>query len=160
MIISPNIQHNIFSAVSPFFFPEHATVSLVSSQSSYPVISYWFTQVGGQERLTLKIPQLRNMDSKVGMFGMPDVQFFKGGNNGHQGDQIRGFGFLHDGSTDTLLRFLNAELFTFPNGSGGDTTRKQVEQFLFAFDSNLKPAVGQQVSLHSDTSQHLLRREP
>jgi DNA-binding beta-propeller fold protein YncE len=90
-----------------------------------------------------KVAQLRNMYEKAGMFGMPDVPFFNGGNNGHQGDQIRGFGFLHDGSTDTLFRFLNATAFNF----GSDTQRRNVEQFLFAFDSNLKPVVGQQVTL-------------
>ncbi len=90
-----------------------------------------------------KVAQLRNMYEKVGMFGMPDVPFFLSGNNGHQGDQIRGFGFLHDGSTDTLFRFLNATAFNF----GSDTDRRDVEQFLFAFDSNLKPVVGQQVTL-------------
>jgi len=91
-----------------------------------------------------KIPHLRNLYEKVGMFGMPDVPFFNSGDNGDQGDQIRGFGFLHDGSTDTLFRFLNAGAFTFP----GDTERRDVEQFLFAFDSNLKPVVGQQVTLN------------
>ena len=96
----------------------------------------------------MKIPQLRNMYSKVGMFGMPDVPFFNPGNNQHQGEQIRGFGFLHDGSTDSLLRFLNAGVFNFP---GGDAQRQQVEQFLFAFDSNLKPVVGQQITL-TDTN--------
>ena len=90
-----------------------------------------------------KVPHLRNMYAKVGMFGMPDVQFFNSGNNAHQGDQIRGFGFLHDGSTDTLLRFFNATAFNFP---GGDAQRKEVEQFMFAFDSNLKPVVGQQAT--------------
>jgi len=96
------------------------------------------------ESQNFKVPHLRNLYTKVGMFGMPAVPFFNSGNNAHQGDQIRGFGFLHDGSTDTLLRFLNASLFSFP---GGDTQRRQVEQFLFAFDSNLKPVVGQQVTL-------------
>ncbi|MGD8631912.1 MAG: hypothetical protein PVG72_14445, partial [Gammaproteobacteria bacterium] len=95
------------------------------------------------EQQQLKIPHLRNMYEKVGMFGMPDVPFFNGGNNGHQGDQVRGFGFLHDGSVDSLFRFLNAALFGFSN----DTERRNVEQFLFAFDSNLKPVVGQQVTL-------------
>ena len=28
------------------------------------------------------------------------------GDNGHKGDQVRGFGFLHDGSIDTLFRFM------------------------------------------------------
>ena len=95
-----------------------------------------------------KIPQLRNMYSKVGMFGMASLPFFNPGNNAHKGDQIRGFGFLHDGSTDSLLRFLNASAFSF----SGDAERREVEQFLFAFDSNLKPAVGQQVTLSSTNS--------
>jgi len=93
----------------------------------------------------MKIPQLRNMYSKVGMFGMPAVPFFNAGDNLHKGDQVRGFGFLHDGSVDSLLRFLNATLFNF----SGDVQRRQVEQFLFAFDSNLKPVVGQQITLDS-----------
>ena len=102
----------------------------------------------------MKIPQLRNMYAKVGMFGMPALPaHFNPGDNGPTGDQIRGFGFLHDGSTDTLFRFLNISVvhpvfgtlgFTFPNG---DADRRLVEQFLFAFDSNIKPVVGQQVTL-------------
>ena len=90
-----------------------------------------------------KVAQLRNLYTKVGMFGMPNVPFFNGGNNGHQGDQIRGFGFLHDGSTDTMERFFNASVFNFP---GGNTQRQQVEQFMLAFDNNIKPVVGQQIT--------------
>jgi len=90
-----------------------------------------------------KVAQLRNLYTKVGMFGMPNVAFFNGGNNGHQGDQIRGFGFLHDGSTDTMERFFNASVFNFP---GGNSQRQQVEQFMLAFDSNIKPVVGQQIT--------------
>ncbi len=104
-----------------------------------------------------KIPQLRNMYSKVGMFGMAAFPFFNAGDNAHKGDQIRGFGFLHDGSTDTLFRFLNVSVvtqfgrfgFTFPNG---DIDRRRVEQFLFAFDSNLKSVVGQQITLDDGNS--------
>src|SRR5207247_9192131 len=60
----------------------------------------------------------------------------------------RGFGFLHDGSVDTLFRFHNATVFnTGFNPSGADTTRRQVEQFVLAFDSNLAPIVGQQITL-------------
>ena len=94
-----------------------------------------------------KVPQLRNMYSKAGMFGMPSLQFFNPGDNGHKGDQIRGFGFLHDGSADTLLRFFNAQAFQF----SGEPQRREMEQFMFAFDSNLKPVVGQQVTL-TDTN--------
>ena len=39
------------------------------------------------------------------MFGMTSVPFVGGADFGHQGDQVRGFGFLHDGSIDTLFRF-------------------------------------------------------
>ena len=81
------------------------------------------------------------------VFGMPAVNFFLPGNNAHQGDQIRGFGFLHDGSADTLMRFFSATLFNFPS----DTERREMEQFMLAFDSNLKPVVGQQVTV-SNTS--------
>ena len=105
------------------------------------------------ETQILKVAHLRNMYQKVGMFGMPAVEFFNAGNNGHQGQQIRGFGFLHDGSTDTMFRFLNATVFndggTFnPVGfNGGDAQRRQVEAFLLAFDSDLAPIVGQQITL-------------
>src|SRR6185369_11951415 len=81
------------------------------------------------------------------------------GNNLFLGDQIRGFGFLHDGSTDTLFRFHNATVFNqnginptgIPAGAPGDPLRRQIEQFMFAFDSNLAPIVGQQIT-RTDTN--------
>jgi YVTN family beta-propeller protein len=111
----------------------------------------------------VKIPHLRNMYQKVGMFGMPRTAFLNAGDNGAKGDQVRGFGFLHDGSVDTLLRFHNATVFNqtnpagipipnpggFPNGAAGDPLRRQVEAFMLAFDSNLAPIVGQQITLTS-----------
>src|SRR5262249_5814566 len=71
------------------------------------------------------------------------------------GDQVRGFGFLHDGSVDAIFRFHNAQVFTgFANATNancGTTSpngcRRNVEQFMFAFDSDLAPIVGQQVTL-------------
>jgi len=108
------------------------------------------------ETQDFKIPQLRNAYEKVGMFGMPAVPFFNAGNNGTPGpftsqpDQVRGFGFLHDGSVDTLFRFHNATVFNGGfNPNGGNTTRRQVEQFVLAFDSDLMPIVGQEVTLTS-----------
>jgi hypothetical protein len=79
------------------------------------------------------------------MFGMPQINFINGGDNGSKGPQVRGFGFLHDGSVDTIFRFHNATVFSFSS----DTQRRQVEQFMLAFDSNLAPIVGQQVTLTS-----------
>jgi YVTN family beta-propeller protein len=104
------------------------------------------------ETQIVKIPHLRNQYAKAGMFGAPKVSFFDAPDSGFLGDQIRGFGFLHDGSTDTLFRFLTANVFRpqanigFPQ-TDPDATRRDVEQFLLAFDSDLAPIVGQQVTL-------------
>lgn len=105
----------------------------------------------------VKIPHLRNAYAKVGMFGNPVVGFFDQADSGPMGDQIRGFGFTGDGSTDTLFRFLTAAVFRPTSNSGfpqnnPDATRKAVEQYLLAFDTDLAPIVGQQVTLTSDNS--------
>jgi hypothetical protein len=91
---------------------------------------------------------------------------------GFQGDQVRGFGFLHDGSVDTVFRFHAANAFSRGDGNPGGfpvitdpgdpaqaraeltaniTQRRQVEAFMLAFDSNLAPIVGQQVTLTGDS---------
>lgn len=129
----------------------------------------------------LKVPHLRNMYQKVGMFGMADAPFFVPGDNDFTGDQVRGFGFMHDGAADTLFRFHGSRVFLFrppkalspldpgnpggfpflpPNNPAAATVnplgvamRRQVEQFMLAFDSNLAPIVGQQVTLRSANAQ-------
>ncbi len=110
----------------------------------------------------LKIAHLRNLYQKVGMFGMPDVPFNNALNTPHQGDQVRGFGFLHDGSTDTTFRFFQATVFNeanlfgpttgFPTGAKGNGVRRDMEQFMLAFDTDLAPVVGQQVTLTSSNA--------
>jgi YVTN family beta-propeller protein len=117
------------------------------------------------ETQLFKIPHLRNLYQKIGMFGMPAISFLNAFDNGPKGDQVRGFGFLHDGSVDTIFRFHNAAVFDqcvpvfgcinpggFANGAAGDTLRRQVESFMFAFDSNLAPIVGQQITLTDSNS--------
>jgi len=146
-----------------------------------------------------KIPHLRNLYQKVGMFGMPpnptfpspiappgSLVFFPLANTplpADKQDQVRGFGFLHDGSVDTVFRFVSASVFLqrppspnlgidprtppelldpithkdpgnlggLPNPAvfGQDlvTLRRDLEAFLLAFDSNLAPIVGQQITL-------------
>ena len=102
----------------------------------------------------VKIPQLRNMYQKVGMFGTPKVPFFLASDSGFMGDQVRGYGFLHDGATDTLFRFFTSVVFR-PTLNAGfplanpDNTRRDVVDFMMAFDSDLAPVVGQQVTLTS-----------
>lgn len=96
------------------------------------------------EPQTFKVPHLRNDYQKVGMFGMsagfgiPDT--------GNMGDQIRGFGYTHDGSVDTLLDFLRASIFSLTEGERAD-----LANLVLAFDSNLSPIVGQQVTLDAST---------
>lgn len=96
------------------------------------------------ETQDFKTPQLRNLYQKVGRFGMPVNQAIVPGDNIDMGDQIRGFGFLHDGSVDTVARFFGISLFTF---SGNAQQKDDMEQFMLAFDSNVKPIVGQQITL-------------
>jgi hypothetical protein len=139
-----------------------------------------------------KIPHLRNLYQKVGMFGMAppppsspppfdpsqvaplgSLLFAPLANNGPIGPQVRGFGFLHDGSADTVFRFVSNTLF-LPRAPGtiptldprtppemvpdpgnvglpptpeGIAQRRALEAFLLAFDSNLAPVVGQQTTL-------------
>ncbi len=105
----------------------------------------------------IKIPHLRNQYTKVGMFGTPAVSFITAPDSGPTGDQIRGFGFAPDGSIDTIFRFLNALMFSSTANSAfpqpdPDGTRRDVEQYLLAFDTDLAPIVGQQVTLTSANS--------
>jgi YVTN family beta-propeller protein len=75
----------------------------------------------------MKIAHLDTFYEKVGMFVMPPP--FNLGDTTFTGDQVRGFGFTHDGAVG------------FYNGS------PEIEQFLLAFEGVLAPIVGQQVTL-------------
>lgn len=104
-----------------------------------------------------KVPHLRNMYAKVGMFGDPKVDTFDAPDSGNTGDQVRGFGFTNDGSIDTMFRFFTAAVFRPLVTSGfpllnPDGTRRDVEQFMLAYDSDLAPIVGQQVTLTNTNS--------
>jgi DNA-binding beta-propeller fold protein YncE len=92
------------------------------------------------ETQEFKVAHMRNLYQKVGMFGVA-------------ADQVRGFGFLHDGSVFTVFNFLQAGVFNFGSPSSvANTNRRNVEQFALAFDTGLKPIVGQQVSITPATS--------
>lgn len=93
----------------------------------------------------MKIAHLRNLYQKVGRFGSPLVRGVTSNDTAPTGNQIRGYGFLHDGATDTLFRFFHEVVFTFPD----EARMRDVEQFMFAFDSDLAPVVGQQVTADS-----------
>ena len=101
------------------------------------------------ETQIVKIPHLRNAYQKIGMFGLPPTFLITPGDHRHMGDQVRGSGFLHDGAIDTLFRFFSAVVFANTGLAGFETDiqRRQMEQFVLAFDSDLAPVVGQQVTL-------------
>lgn len=128
------------------------------------------TEVAGT--ITLKNPHLRNAYQKVGKFGVPASPIFLPGPRfgAPQGEQIRGFGFLHDGGMDMLSNFFLATNFgtgevltPFPPLFGGPINnpdgikmdangfheRDALEAFVLAIDSNFAPIVGQQVTLTS-----------
>ncbi|MBC7932360.1 MAG: YncE family protein, partial [Rubrivivax sp.] len=120
--------------------------------------------IAGEITQTLKVPQLRNLYQKVGMFGLPRDIFINPDFSGaHMGDQIRGFGYTHAGAIDSVFQFISAlgfvqddEVFPnpegFPRGEDGIQQRRQVEAFLMAYDSNMAPIVGQQVTLRPDNA--------
>jgi DNA-binding beta-propeller fold protein YncE len=131
------------------------------------------TEVAGT--ITLKNPHLRNAYQKVGKFGVPASPIFLPGPRFGvpQGEQIRGFGFLHDGGMDTMFDFFFATNFgtgevqtplppliggpiNNPDGIKTDAhglhEREALEAFVFAMDSNFAPIVGQQVTLASSNT--------
>jgi hypothetical protein len=139
------------------------------------------------ETQIFKVPHLRNLYQKVGMFGSsPDS--LQPGTLVLQVDPAtgqpivipatRGFGFQHDGSLGTLEHFFTGQVFlksvadvivagkdvgpnpygipfidpnALPNivflEDGGFELRRKIVAYLYAFDSNLAPIVGQQVTL-------------
>jgi len=112
------------------------------------------TMAGIKTSQDFKVPHLRNLYQKVGMFGVDSVL------NGLPLylPQIRGFGFDHEGVQDTIFTHF---MFGF-NLRGGyrfarkigmpakDIKAKALIAFLMAFDSNLTPIVGQQITLTAE----------
>lgn len=100
-----------------------------------------------------KIPHFRNAYAKVGMFGTSGALL---GNGQFQGQQIKGFGYLHDGSIATLLDFFASPTFNFP--APRQANEADIVRFVMAADSNMAPVVGQQVTLTANTGQAALDR--
>ena len=104
-----------------------------------------------------KIPHYRTLYEKVGMFGRPNTNNFRptDESNDHTGPQVRGYGYSHDGKTDTLVRFHQSPGFFFPQG---DDQRHDVSVFIIATETNLQPIVGQQVTLSANSSAVVMDR--
>jgi YVTN family beta-propeller protein len=89
----------------------------------------------------MKTPQLRNLYDKVGRF-----------NAG--GRQVSGFGFLHDGTVESVVGFLRFEVFFFPGNSEAekDVIRRQLHHYIMAFDTGMAPLVGRQLTVSGELS--------
>jgi len=104
------------------------------------------------ESMEFKVPHLRNAYQKVGMFGQMPSGFFPDAPGVFTGDQVRATGYLHDGSVATAFDFLSAGAFSIDEGNPRpDTERRALEALIMAFETDLAPIVGQQVTL-TDTS--------
>ncbi|WP_437573480.1 hypothetical protein [Sorangium sp. So ce887] len=99
-----------------------------------------------------KVPHLRGLYQKVGMFGAGFTHVSLGPDP-FLGDQVRGFGFNHDGAFPDLFRFNSGfDLFAgnplgLPVTPENAQIKRDIEQFMLAFDTNLAPIVGQQATL-------------
>jgi len=105
------------------------------------------------EAMEFKVPHLRNAYQKVGMFGERPTNFFPDADGSFMGDQVRGTGFLHDGSVSTVFNFLGAGVFSII-----DNEQRELEAFIMEFDSDLAPIVGQQATLTSSSVTDTLDR--
>lgn len=92
-----------------------------------------------------KVPHFRNAYAKVGMFGTSG----RLNQQGHAGEQIKGFGYLHDGSVASLLDFFASPTFQFPEPR--PQTESDIVRFVMVADSNLAPIVGQQVTVSASS---------
>jgi hypothetical protein len=125
-----------------------------------------------------KTPHLRNLYQKVGKFGFPQSPIWlpSPGQGAFRGEQIRGFGFAHDGSFDTTLTFSFAPNFgkgladpsepvtIFPPFAGVQINNPEgisvnsldiheaLDDYMMVFESNLAPIVGQQVTLTANNA--------
>ncbi|MFP6655098.1 MAG: hypothetical protein VCB25_05690, partial [Myxococcota bacterium] len=96
-----------------------------------------FFGTGGEESFEggtqhMKVPHNRNGYQKVGFFSEP-------------GNQVRGTGYLHDGSVDTMKRFVGGAVFGLSSQEIDD-----MAEFMLAFPTDLAPIVGQQVTIGPD----------
>ncbi|REJ64364.1 MAG: hypothetical protein DWQ28_10010 [Proteobacteria bacterium] len=108
-----------------------------------------------------KVPHLRNLYDRVGMFGA----FNSPGFVDHLGPQIRGYGYSHEGFTSGLARFVGLE---DPIDSPRETfkiegtpeeeraARRGLVDFMHAFDSGLAPIVGQQLTTRGNQGENSL----
>ena len=134
-----------FAGLNEFSEPFHDGIAACKTCHELNPSQGWFGTSGDQtfegEPQSFKVAHMRNLYHKVGMFGHSSDEITSD-TQGNQGDQIRGFGFLHDGSHDTIETFLSAGVFNTDNSEERD-----LAAFAMVFPSDLAPVAGQQVTL-------------
>jgi YVTN family beta-propeller protein len=92
---------------------------------------------GPQIGRDMKTAQLRNVYDKIGRFNA-------------SGPQVSGFGLLHDGTFESVASFLRLDVFFFPGNSEAakDVIRRQLHEYIMAFDTGMAPAVGRQLTIN------------
>jgi DNA-binding beta-propeller fold protein YncE len=94
--------------------------------------------VDGSTNVSIKVPQLRNQYEKVGF-------------ETTRSENVAGFGFLHDGSVDSLSRFLSARGFTLRS----DRDTADLVALMLAFSGSgfgfANPLLGGEAPLSRDT---------
>ncbi len=88
---------------------------------------------------SLKDVQLRGMEEKVGF-------------NRGQPNSIRGFGYNHDGTADTLANMFAQPPFLFPPGGAGAQQRRDMEAFFLSFSGDTHAGVGRQATVDSNSN--------
>ncbi|MBC7958126.1 MAG: hypothetical protein H7Y33_19930, partial [Cytophagales bacterium] len=96
---------------------------------------------GAQLDQDFKIPHIRNMYQKIGMFGTNSSRSVFA----NVGDQIRGYGYNNAGKFGTLVQFFSEDVFN----ALSLTQKQQVEQYVLAAPADMNPIVGQQVTVTS-----------
>ncbi len=113
----------------------------------------------GEQQQEFKVPHLRNLYTRVGMFGMavmgsrlPVAQSTAlSFDQQHFGPQVRSLGYAHDGTISDLLNFMRTTAVTF-SGTDAQVEQKRLElaDFALSMPSLAAPVVGQQVTLTAD----------
>jgi len=136
----PNSASNPSAALGLALFNGRATDTVANCNGCHTLNpAQGFFGTGGEQSFEgetqhFKVPHMRNDYHKVGMFGSSAA-------TSNTGEQIRGFGILHDGAVDTVRNFLTAGVFGL-----NATEEANLEAFTMEFPSDLAPIVGQQVT--------------
>ncbi len=109
--------------------------------TSFDTAALFNGTLDGSPHSDVKVPHLRNMYDKAGPV-LPAA-----GEMAFPPTRV-GFGYLHDGSSPDLYRFLSATVFQLSAANQARQIRDLVA-FMFYFPTGTRPAVGQQLTVAS-----------